>query len=89
MCTAAAAAADADAVIRPTDPESAIKYLVPNYLAGSLIGKKGATIKDVSPKKIKLVLTPGAFRCALLSLEVNQFIGRRAGPDASGERGAP
>lgn len=30
------------------DPESAIKFLVPNYLAGVLIGKKGATIKDVS-----------------------------------------
>ncbi|CAM9417043.1 unnamed protein product [Pylaiella littoralis] len=32
------------------DPESAIKFLVPNYLAGSLIGKKGATIKDIQLK---------------------------------------
>lgn len=49
MCTAASAAAAVGAVVyRPSDPESAIKYLVPNYLAGSLIGKKGATIKDVS-----------------------------------------
>ncbi|CAN0384471.1 unnamed protein product, partial [Ectocarpus fasciculatus] len=32
------------------DPDSAIKFLVPNFQAGSLIGKKGATIKDIQLK---------------------------------------